>query len=172
MPPNGDKHSEACRQLGTYVEQLGTYDKQLGTWKIPSAELFLRSGEQSSAMRAHKYRTPSVYRKFKGGHNKMFNKRKQRSVQGRAGSHALPVRELQVRTLSNLLPSQFEAKVHWEGVASSPPLSSQFEAKVHWEGVAKARRCQACCSTSGHNEAFKGGHNEAFNERAESPTST
>ena len=67
MPPNGNKHSEACRQLGTYVEQLGTYDEQLGTWKIPSAELFLRSGEQSRAMRARKYRTPSVYRKFAGG---------------------------------------------------------------------------------------------------------
>ena len=87
-PPNGDKHSEACRQLGTYVEQLGTYneqlgtyDEQLGTWKIPSAELFLRSGEQSRAMRARKYRTPSVYRKFKGGHNEIFKERAQRNVQ-------------------------------------------------------------------------------------------
>ena len=106
--PNGDKHSKACRQLGTYDEQLGTYVEQLGTWEFPSAELFLRSGEQSRAMRARKYRTPSVLQE----------------VQGRAGSHALPVRELQVRTLSNLLPSQFEAKVYWEGVASSPPLSS------------------------------------------------
>lgn len=73
--PNGDKHSKACRQLGTYDEQLGTYVEQLGTWKIPSAELFLRSGEQSRAMRARKYRTPSVYRKFKGGYNEAFNER-------------------------------------------------------------------------------------------------
>ena len=135
--PNGDKHSKACRQLGTYDEQLGTYVEQLGTWKIPSAELFLRSGEQSRAMRARKYRTPSVYRKFKGG------------------LEATPSQSGSFRSARCQTCCQANLKRRCTGRAWLP-----------------ARRCQACCSTSGHNEAFKGGHNEAFNERAESPTST